>query len=46
MPALRIKNEEGTWDKVPMMGSYKAVVLANAAKDEAVAAANNGDSVH
>ena len=29
MPTMRLKKQDGTWDKVPVLGSYQAVLAAN-----------------
>lgn len=40
MPTMRLKKQDGTWDKVPVLGSYQAVLAANEAATNAQNAAN------
>lgn len=40
MSSLKIKNEDGTWQNIPLMGSYEAVEQAEEAKNIAVDAKN------
>ena len=43
MSTMRVKNKDGTWDKVPVLGSYQAVLAANEAATNAQNAANYVD---
>lgn len=40
MSTMRVKNKDGTWDKVPVLGSYQAVLAANEAATNAQNAAD------
>lgn len=44
MPTMRLKKNDGTWDKVPVLGSYQAVLAANEATKDAEAAATNAQN--
>ena len=44
MSTMRVKNKDGTWDKVPVLGSYQAVLAANEAATNAQNAAANAQS--
>lgn len=41
MPTMRLKKQDGTWDKVPVLGSYQAVLAANEAATNAQNAATS-----
>ena len=43
MPTMRLKKQDGTWDKVPVLGSYQAVLAANEAATNAQNAANHAE---
>ena len=43
MSTMRVKNKDGTWDKVPVLGSYQAVLAANEAAANAQNSANSVD---
>lgn len=46
MSTMRVKNKEGGWDKIPLMGSYKAVIEANAAAINAQNAAKEVKEIY
>ena len=43
MSTMRVKNKDGGWDKVPILGSYQAVIAANAAAVNAQNAATHAE---
>ena len=45
MSTFRVKNKDGTWDKVPVLGSYQAVLAANEAATNAQNAANAAEKI-
>lgn len=44
MSTMRVKNKDGSWDKIPVLGSYQAVIAANAAAVNAQNAANKAEN--
>lgn len=45
MSSFRVKNKDGTWDKVPVLGSYQAVLAANEAATNAQNAAKEAEKI-
>lgn len=44
MSTMRVKNKDGSWDKIPVLGSYQAVIAANAAASNAQNAAAEAET--